>query len=177
MSFQTDFIRLTISRLEAGKKSAEAAMKQVSPEKLFTVPAPGSNSIAIIVQHMSGNMISRWTDFLVSDGEKSWRNRDLEFESQVQDPKTLMEKWEEGWVCFLKALHELTADDLDNTITIRGESHFVYDALLRQIMHYSHHMGQLVYLSKWWAGDRWLTLSIPKGESETYNRHLNESKK
>lgn len=176
MNFQENFIRQTIVRLKATKKGAEAAILQVPVDKLFIAPASGSNSLAVIIQHIAGNMISRWTDFLHSDGEKSWRHRDQEFEPQTDDPQVLMAKWAEGWACFLDTLANLTSADLDRKVTIRGESHFVYDAILRQVMHYSQHCGQIIYLAKWLVGEDWQSLSIPKGGSDAYNHHLNRPK-
>lgn len=175
MNFQEGFIRQTISRLALLKKTTETAIQQVPMESLFIAPAEGSNSLAIIMQHMAGNMISRWTDFLASDGEKDWRKRDLEFELQTTDAAIIMEKWQQGWDCFLSALTQLTPADLDKKVTIRGEEHYAYDAILRQIMHYSQHMGQIIYLAKWLAKDKWEPLTIAKGESENFNLHMQRS--
>lgn len=168
MNFQECFIRQALSRLELSKKAAEAAIAQIPEKSLFIQPAEGSNSLAVIMQHMTGNMLSRWTDFLVSDGEKSWRNREDEFVVQSTDFPLIMDRWQLGWDCFFNALHELTLSDLNIKITIRGEAHYVYDAILRQIMHYSQHIGQIIYLAKMLAGKQWQSLTIPMGESENY---------
>lgn len=138
-------------------------------------PNPASNSIAVIVQHMHGNMLSRWTNFLTEDGEKEWRNRDEEFEKQEQTKQGLFEMWEAGWDVFLGALASLREEDLLKTITIRSQPLLVIDAINRQLAHYSYHVGQLVYLGRWILDDQWQSLSIPKGASETFNAQMKES--
>ncbi|MBK8819240.1 MAG: DUF1572 family protein [Saprospiraceae bacterium] len=151
------------------KSLGEKAMNQINDDMLFFEPTPGINSIAIIVRHLQGNMKSRWTDFLTSDGEKPWRNRDEEFEEFVTDRTKLMLLWEEGWQCLFDALDNLSPEDLNKEITIRNQAQSVMDAVQRQIAHYAYHVGQIVYISKINKGDDWQSLSIPKNNSETYN--------
>ena len=142
---------------------------RINDDMLFFEPTQGINSIAIIVRHLQGNMKSRWTDFLTSDGEKPWRNRDEEFEEFVTDRTKLMLLWEEGWKCLFDALDNLSPEDLNKEITIRNQAQSVMDAIQRQIAHYAYHVGQIVYISKIHKGDDWQSLSIPKNNSETYN--------
>lgn len=151
------------------KSLGEKAIHQVDDDMLFFEPTPGINSIAIIVRHLQGNMKSRWTDFLTSDGEKPWRNRDEEFEEFVTDRTKLMLLWEEGWKCLFDALDNLTPEDLNKEITIRNQTQSAMDAIQRQIAHYAYHVGQIVYISKMNKGDDWQSLSIPKDNSVRYN--------
>ncbi len=152
------------------KSLGEKTFAQVPDEGLFWSPHPEANSIATLVKHLWGNMLSRWTDFLHSDGEKEWRDRDGEFESgDITDRETLLRYWEEGWQCLLDALGALEPDDLDKTIVIRGEPHGVLQAIDRQLAHYAYHVGQVVFLGKLYAGDQWQSLSIPKGKSKAFN--------
>jgi len=148
------------------KTQAEKALAQVDDRQLFAVLDPESNSIAIIMKHMSGNMRSRWTDFLTTDGEKPDRHRDTEFESDAEETRaTIMARWEDGWSRFAGAIASLQPADLEKTITIRGERHTVVEAINRQLTHYAAHIGQIVLLAKHYAGPRWQTLSIPRGKS------------
>lgn len=157
---------------------AEAAMAQLSDEQISWTPSPESNSIAIIVKHLWGNMLSRWTNFLTTDGEKYFRDRDAEFETTDISTRTqLMEKWEEGWKCFTDCLNSLKAEDLDKIVKIRGEDHTVVQALQRQLAHYSSHIGQIVYLAKMQKDKEWKTLSIPKGQSKQFNANMLSNKK
>jgi hypothetical protein len=145
------------------KELGEKAMAQLEPAGLFQVLDEQSNCIAVIVKHMGGNMRSRWTDFLTSDGEKSDRNRDGEFElSASTTPADVRRWWDDGWRCVFAALEPLRADDLLRTVTIRGEPHTVLQAIDRQVAHYAYHVGQIVLLAKHLTGERWQTLSIPK---------------
>src|SRR5712672_2693848 len=130
------------------KKLGEGAIAQLSDEQVLARPNEASNSIALIVHHLSGNMLSRWTDFLTSDGEKSWRNREAEFEESHTDKKTMMAAWEKGWVCLLTALESLKGEDLSKIIYIRNEGQTVLDAIQRQLAHYPHHVGQILYQAK-----------------------------
>lgn len=148
----------------------EKAMEQIPEEKLFWQYNPGSNSIAIIVKHLWGNMISRWTDFLTSDGEKDWRKRDAEFENDIDTRAALMEKWAEGWNCLFAALDSLTIADLEKEVFIRNMGQPVLEAIIRQLAHYPYHIGQMVFISKMVCGENWISLSIPKGNSIEYNR-------
>jgi hypothetical protein len=153
----------------------EQALNQVSDQDFFRILGPESNSIAIIVKHIAGNMRSRWRDFLVSDGEKPDRFRDTEFEIESDDSReALMIRWENGWKMLFDAIESLGSDDLKKTITIRGEPHTVIEAINRQLCHYAYHAGQIAYLARHYAGDKWETLSIPKGKSEEFHRDTRE---
>jgi hypothetical protein len=151
------------------KQLGDKAMAQLADEMLFSQPDPESNSIAMIVKHLWGNMLSRWTDFLTTDGEKEWRNRDAEFENDFRDKDELLAKWNEGWHCLLHTLNHLQPTDLDKIIYIRNEGHTVLEAINRQLAHYPYHVGQIVYLAKMQTGPQWQSLSIPKGKSQSYN--------
>ncbi len=163
------FIDTSIKLFEFYKTLGEKAMAQVSDEQLFVQFNTESNSIGIIVNHLWGNMLSRWTDFLNSDGEKEWRNRDAEFENLINDRKTLMQHWDAGWNCLFEALQNLKASDLDRKIYIRNQGHSVIDAITRQLTHYAYHVGQIVFIAKMYTTNEWQTLSIAKGASENYN--------
>ena len=137
-----------------------------------------SNSIAIVVKHLSGNMLSRWTDFLNSDGEKEWRNRENEFEGDVKNKKELMEIWEKGWDCLFSAIDPLTPNDLGKIVYIRNEGHTVMEAINRQLAHYPYHVGQIVFIGKMVLSGQWKSLSIPKGKSVDFNQQkFSEDKK
>jgi len=152
------------------KSLADKAILQVEADKqLNWQPDANSNSVAIIVKHMAGNMRSRWTDFLNSDGEKSWRNREAEFEGGYESRTALLEDWEQGWKCLFDALETLTEADFEKIIYIRNEGHTVLEAINRQLAHYPYHVGQIAYLSRMLAGENWRSLSIPKGDSEAFN--------
>lgn len=144
------------------KKLAENAIEQIETEQLFIQPNENSNSIAVVIKHIAGNMVSRWTDFLTSDGEKPHRNRDGEFENDIADKKLLLFRWEEGWQVFLDTLYSLKPEDLQRTVYIRKEAHTVMEAINRQLAHYSYHIGQIVYAAKMLKKTEWKTLSIPK---------------
>ena len=153
------------------KKLGDDAMAQVADEKLFFQPNEDSNSIAIIVQHLVGNMLSRWTDFLTSDGEKDWRNRDAEFEQTISNKQDLLVFWNKGWQCLFDAINDLQEDDLDKIIYIRNEGHTVLEAINRQLAHYPYHIGQVVFLAKMLSTNEWKTLSIAKNKSKDYNQN------
>jgi hypothetical protein len=160
--FTTSYLQDSRNVLRAYKNLADRAMAQVSDQQLFTALGEETNSIAIIVKHMAGNMRSRFTDFLTTDGEKPDRNRDSEFEPSPAARAELMALWENGWKCVFDALEPLTDADLVRTVTIRGEPHSVMQAINRQIAHYANHTGQVILLAKYFAGPQWQTLSIPK---------------
>ena len=147
-------------------------MAQVSDEQLLTVLDSEANSIAVIVKHMAGNMRSRWTDFLTSDGEKPDRNRDTEFEDAPATRAAMLALWEEGWQCLFKALGALSESDLQRTVTIRGEAHSVMQAMNRQMAHYSYHCGQIVLLAKHFMHADWKSLSVPRKQSADFNRRV-----
>jgi hypothetical protein len=152
------------------KKLGERAMDQVADEHLFATLDHEANSIATIVKHITGNMRSRWTDFLTTDGEKADRNRDGEFVDPPSTRDALLKNWEDGWQYVFAALESLTDADLTRTVTIRGEPHSVMQAINRQLAHYPHHVGQIVLLAKHFACDRWQSLSVPRNKSADFNR-------
>ena len=158
------------AQFEHYKKIAEKTIDQVSEDDLFWKYNEECNSIAVIVKHLSGNMISRWTDFLESDGEKSWRNRDQEFENDITSKEEMMEVWKKGWDCLFETLDSLTHKDLLRKVHIRREPHTVVQAINRQFAHYNYHIGQIVLIGKMAAGDNWHSLTIPKGKSEQFNQ-------
>ena len=151
------------------KQLGDKAMAQVGDADLHRVLVSEGNSIAILVRHMAGNMRSRFTDFLTSDGEKPWRDRDSEFEDAGQDRAALLKDWESGWACFFSAVEPLTEADLSRTVYIRNEGHTVEEALQRQLAHYAYHVGQIVLLARAFAGDGWTSLSIPRNASKQFN--------
>jgi Protein of unknown function (DUF1572) len=170
--FTTSYLDDASAILAQYKKLAEGAMAQVSDAELSTVLDPEMNSIALIVKHMSGNMCSRWTDFLTTDGEKPTRNRDVEFEDPPATRDELMAMWESGWDCLFTALEPLTDVDLSRTITIRGEAHSVMQAINRQVAHYPYHCGQIILLAKHFRSSQWQSLSVPRNQSEEFNRKV-----
>ena len=155
-------------RFRGIKKTGDGLLAQVDDDDLNRQINPEVNSIGMIVQHLHGNMLSRWTDFLTTDGDKPWRDREGEFEPSVQDKESVLLLWEEGWACTLASIDALTEEDLTRVITIRGQELGVIDACLRQISHYGYHVGQMVHIGKERLGDRWQTLSIAKGKSGDY---------
>lgn len=165
-----------VSYLESVKKQflyyktlGEKAFEQLAPEQLFVSVNENTNSIAVIVKHLSGNMLSRWTDFLSTDGEKEWRNRDDEFEDTIQTKEELIVLWNKGWDCFLNTLDRLETNDLSQIIYIRNEGHTVIEAINRQLAHYPYHIGQIVFYAKLLKSGEWDSLSIPKNKSTDYN--------
>jgi len=157
-----------IRQFEQYKQLAERTFSQLTDDQLFLAVNAETNSIAVIVKHMWGNMRSRWTDFLTSDGEKEWRERDAEFENDLQTRDAILQKWEEGWFCLFNTLKSLYSQDLEKTVTIRSQPLTVTDAILRQLTHYAYHVGQIVYIGKMLAADNWKSLSIPRGGSAAY---------
>ena len=176
-SIETTFLESSIKLFQYYKKLGEGAINQLNDQEVLMRPNDASNSIALIVHHMNGNMLSRWTDFLTSDGEKSWRNREAEFEEGYPDKKSMLEAWEKGWKCLFDALNGLKPEDLSKIIYIRNEGQSVMDAIQRQLAHYPHHVGQILYQAKAIKGNDFKSLSIPKGGSGTYNQaKFNEEK-
>jgi hypothetical protein len=164
------FLEDTLLQLRKYKGLAEGALAQVADGDLFRSVDPESNSIAIVMKHVSGNMRSRWTDFLTSDGEKPDRQRDSEFETESGDTRaSISAGWENGWRLLFSALESLSPSDLERTVAIRGEPHTVLQAIQRQLTHYSYHVGQIVFLARHFAGPRWRSLSIPKGKSKDFD--------
>jgi len=168
----SEYLQSAFKVLISYKTLGERAIGQVSEEKLFWQFNEGSNSIAIIVKHLWGNMISRWTDFLTTDGEKPWRNRDTEFENNFKTRAELFSIWDEGWTRMFDTIEELNDNDLTKIVYIRGEAHTVIEAINRQIAHYSYHIGQIVFIAKMVSKDQWKSLSIPKGKSKEFNEKL-----
>jgi len=154
------------------KKMAERAIDQVSDDEFFRTIDAEANSIAVIVKHVAGNLHSRWTDFLTTDGEKPTRNRDTEFELTADTRESLKQFWEAGWETLFDNVEPLTADDFAKTVTIRGEPHTVVEAINRQLTHYSYHVGQIVLLAKHFRSADWKTLSVPKNRSAEFNKFL-----
>jgi hypothetical protein len=162
--------------LESAKKQflyyktvGEKAMEQLEPEQLFISINEDTNSIATIIKHLSGNMISRWTEFMTTDGEKKWRNRDTEFDPPLQDKDVIFDIWNKGWSCLFDALNELSNEQLSEIIYIRNEGHTVIEAINRQLAHYPYHVGQIVFYAKMLKKSEWVSLSIPKNKSISYN--------
>jgi hypothetical protein len=170
--FTTSYIQESLAVFRQYKKMAEKAMAQLSDEQLFTTLDGEMNSIALIVKHMTGNMRSRWTDFLTTDGEKPDRDRDSEFVEPPATREALLARWESGWSIVFAAIEPLTDADLTRTVTIRNEPHSVIQAINRQVAHYSSHVGQIVFLAKHLAGANWKTLSVARNRSADFNRRV-----
>lgn len=165
----TNYLESSIKQFEYYKILGDKTFEQLSDEQLFWQYNSESNSIAIIVKHLWGNMLSRWTDLLTSDGEKEWRNRDAEFENDITTRAELLEKWNEGWACLFGTLKQLRPEDLESIIYIRNQGHTVMEAINRQLAHYPYHIGQIVFLGKMLCDGNWKSLSIPRGNSGQYN--------
>lgn len=163
------YVKNCIAIFRQYKKTAEQAMAQVSDEALFIQQNEDNNSIATVVKHLHGNMLSRWTDFLITDGEKEWRTRDDEFENDLQTREKMMALWEEGWRTLDETLCSLKPEDIDRTVYIRAEPHAVVEAINRQIAHYAYHVGQIVLLCKQQTEKPWASLSIPRNGSAEFN--------
>ncbi|WP_342043774.1 DUF1572 family protein [Bacillus sp. OTU2372] len=162
MNIGREYLKTVTQRFREMKINAEKAIEQLTESELFWSPNEESNNVAIIVKHMSGNMVSRWTDFFTTDGEKPFRNRDDEFVGDIHTKEQVIELWELGWNTFLTALKDIHEDDLLKTITIRNEPHTVIEAIERQMYHYSYHVGQIVYIAKNIKSSNWKTLTIPR---------------
>ena len=169
-SVGTTYLQTAIKRLRYYKELGEKTFGQLTDAEMHFTPNAASNSIAVIVQHMAGNMLSRWTNFLTEDGEKPWRQRDEEFEAHEYSKQQILELWEKGWSCFLDALTPLTENDLLKTIYIREEPLLVIDAINRQLAHYPYHIGQIIYIGKIIKDTSWQSLSIERGKSDDYNK-------
>jgi hypothetical protein len=172
MSTESPILAVVVDEFQKIKKLADKSIEQLSDEQLHVTIDPESNSVAIIMRHMAGNMRSRWIDFLTSDGEKPTRMRDGEFEDPHQTRAALLAEWEHGWQCVFDALAPLTDADLQRTVVIRSEPHSVYKAISRQVAHYAGHAYQILFLAKHLQGANWKTLSIPRGQSEEFNRRM-----
>ena len=163
-----EYLRIVIERFKSVKSLGDKTINQLSEEEIHWTYNNESNSVAIIVKHLSGNMVSRWTDFLTSDGEKEYRNRDEEFIDDISSKSELTSVWEKGWKILIDTLTGLSEQDLLKNIYIRGESHLVLEAIERQMAHYAYHVGQMVYIGKQLKDNNWESLSIPKGKSGEY---------
>lgn len=164
------YLESVIKQFEYYKMLGEKTFAQIPDEKLFWKVNEESNSIAMIVKHLHGNMMSRWTEFLTTDGEKDWRKRDEEFDADIKSKDELFTIWNEGWSCLFKAINALTPKDLEKQIYIRNMGHSVAEAINRQLAHYPYHMGQIVFIGKLIQNDKWNSLSIAKGKSKAYNK-------
>ena len=165
---------LFVKRFEYYKSLGDKTFGQLSEEQIFWQPNGESNSIAVIVKHVAGNMLSRWTNFLTEDGEKPWRNRDDEFINTFKTQQEVLEYWEKGWQCLFEAMDQINDDNLHSQIYIRGEAHSVLDALIRQVAHYPYHIGQMVYIAKMMKNDDWETLSIARNKSHEFNNEMKD---
>ncbi|WP_406683824.1 DUF1572 domain-containing protein [Seonamhaeicola sp. MEBiC1930] len=157
-------------QFEYYKSLGDKTLDQLSLEAIQNEISEDSNSVAIIVKHLSGNMLSRWTDFLTEDGEKEWRKRDTEFEDLFTTKEEILAYWNKGWNCLFNTINNLNNKDLDSIIYIRNQGHTVTEAINRQLSHYSYHVGQIVFLGKVLKGKDWKSLSIPRGQSKNYNK-------
>jgi len=174
MSLGNEYLKVVQERFTSVKSLGEKTISQLSEDDIHWRFNEASNSVAVIVKHVSGNMVSRWSDFLTTDGEKSNRNREQEFEDNISSKQELMTIWEKGWNALFDALNEMSEQDLLKDIYIRGEHHTVLDAIERQMAHYAYHVGQIVFIGKQLKGDAWESLSIPKGNSEQYLQQMLE---
>ncbi|PKR78759.1 hypothetical protein CEY16_03105 [Halalkalibacillus sediminis] len=174
MKIGQEYLRIIIERFNSVKSLGDKTLKQLSDEEIHWNYNSESNSVAIIVKHLSGNMISRWSDFLTSDGEKDYRNRDAEFIDDINSKAAMMSVWDRGWKVLNETISDLSEQDLLKEVYIRGEKHLVLDAIERQMAHYASHVGQMVYIGKQIKGDDWKSLSIPKGKSEEYLKEMLE---
>jgi hypothetical protein len=176
MDIGTEFLAAAMNAFEANKKLADRAVAQVDDERLRVALDENTNSIAVIMKHVAGNLISRWTDFLTTDGEKPGRNRDDEFVDTFGSRAEILEYWERGWAVLFGTLKSLKAEDLGKTVMIRGEAHSVPLALSRSLGHTCYHIGQIVQVARVQAGEKWNTLTIPRGESEQFNKKVWDQK-
>ena len=167
---KNNYLTSTRKQFEYYKMLGDRTFVQLSEEDLFWQFNEESNSIAIIVKHLWGNMLSRWTDFLTTDGEKKWRKREAEFDADIKDVKELLEKWEAGWTCLFTAIDSVNEDNFDTSIFIRNQQHTILEAINRQLAHYSYHIGQIVFLGKMRKGKAWESLSIARGKSKEFNQ-------
>ena len=176
MKTEEAFLQSAIKKFKAQKLLGEKTFAQLDDKDFLFKPSKESNSIAVIVQHIYGNMLSRWTNFLNEDGEKTWRERDKEFEDILTTKEDVLNAWEKGWQCVFNALESLLPDDIMKTITIRSEPLLVVDAIVRQLDHYGSHVGQIIYIGKLIKNEDWQTLSIAKNKSNAYNEAMHLKK-
>jgi len=166
------FLETSRKEFERFKTMGERTFEQLSEEEIHFTYAPHDFSVALIVKHMVGNMLSRWTNFLTEDGEKDWRNRETEFEAPYSTKAEMLAAWETGWSCLFNAMESINRSNMDKQVFIRGQAHTITQALLRQLAHYPSHIGQIMFLGKSIKGTQWQSLSIPKGESEAFNKKM-----
>lgn len=170
MTIEENFLYSARKQFEYYKSLAEKTIEQLPEAELFWKYNPDSNSIAVIVNHLSGNMRSRWTDFLTADGEKQWRERDREFEDVIKDKSDLLQRWTEGWHCLFLALDGIHTDNFETPIYIRNQAHTIMEAINRQLCHYAYHVGQIVMIGKMLKASKWQSLSVPRGKSDEFNQ-------
>ncbi len=170
MNLEKEFLESSIRRMNYYKELGEKTFEQLNNDDFHFQPGTESNSIAILVQHLAGNMLSRFTNFLTEDGEKNWRNRDDEFEIHTYTKQQLIELWDKGWKCFFETINALNENDLIKQVSIRNEKLSVVDAIIRQMAHYPYHIGQIIYVGRMLKKENWKNLSIPKGSSDAYNQ-------
>ncbi len=170
MSLEEEYLQSVIKQCEYYKMLGDKSIHQLNDEQLYWTPNEESNSIVQIVKHLVGNMLSRWTDFRTTDGEKEWRQRDHEFLNEAMTRETVLKLWNEGWDCFLISLKSIQSEELQSIIYIRNEGHSILEAMNRQLAHYPYHIGQMVYIAKVLKDKEWHSLSIPKGTSQNFNQ-------
>ena len=166
---EADYLNSAKQQFRYYKQLGDKTIEQLTDSEIFLQVNENSNSVAIVIKHLWGNMMSRWTDFLTSDGEKDWRERDQEFEIITENKADLLHKWEEGWDCLFNALDQINSSNIKTVVYIRNQGHSITEAINRQMMHYAYHIGQLVFIGKMIRGKEWTSLSIPKGASKDYN--------
>ena len=174
---EKNYLEGTLKLFAYYKSLGDKTLEQLSENDINWQYNEDSNSIAVLVKHLWGNMLSRWTDFLTTDGEKPWRKRDAEFENDIKNKTELLEKWEEGWNCLINALNSITDADLDKVIYIRNDGHTIMEAVNRQLAHYPYHVGQIVYIAKMIKNSNWSSLSIPRNQSTQFNAKKFEKEK
>ncbi len=172
MDIVTDYLNSALFEFRRYKSYGDRTFSQLTEQELHWRLSPNDNSIAIIIQHLAGNMLSRWTNLLTEDGEKKWRERDEEFETGQQSKAALIALWNTGWECLFEALEGLDASNINNKINIRGEAHAIPAAINRQLAHYASHVGQIVFIGKAIKGQDWQTLTIAKGKSKMFNKKM-----
>ncbi|SDQ93101.1 DUF1572 family protein [Flagellimonas zhangzhouensis] len=176
MDFPENYLSNVKFEFHRYKTMGDATFDQLSEEDMHWKYAETDNSIAVIVKHLAGNMLSRWTQFLTEDGEKSWRNRESEFVDSLTSKEEILAYWEKGWNCLFTALDGINTSNFDSKIKIRGEAHTIVEAINRQLAHYPNHVGQIAYIGKMIKGNDWISLSIPKGGSDAFNKSMFKSK-
>ncbi len=172
MNYTSDFLSSIHFEFNRYKILGDKTFAQLADEDIHVRPEEEDNSIAVIVKHISGNMLSRWTNFLTEDGEKTWRHRESEFEDTFESKADMIKAWERGWECLFEALHSVNEDNFQTKVFIRGEAHSIPQAIHRQLAHYAYHIGQIVFLGKMIKGSEWVSLSIPKGGSDDFNKKM-----